>query len=97
VGVYLWFSFTKCFRPIKKHLSSTLVPGYTTYIRWKGGGKVDIEAVKTKVIADLKQAIATRDEEVAHHIADSALCELLEALGYGDVVKLFDEVDKWYA
>jgi hypothetical protein len=32
-----------------------------------------------------------------HVSADKCLCDLLIALGYGDVVDLYHEVDKWYA
>ena len=42
--------------------------------------------------------IATmQDEEVAHFKADGLLCHVLTQLGYGDGVKTFDEMGKWYA
>ena len=34
--------------------------------------------------------------EERHVRADAALCETLEALGYGEAVKIFDDMDKWY-
>lgn len=37
------------------------------------------------------------DQEVRHVMADSALCHALEELGYGEAVKIFDDMDKWYA
>lgn len=37
------------------------------------------------------------DPETAHCEADSILCELLRALGHGELVDKFDEVRKWYA
>lgn len=37
------------------------------------------------------------DEEVAHLLADSCLCDLLTALGYTEVVEAFDNIDKWYS
>lgn len=37
------------------------------------------------------------DQEVRHVMADSALCHALEELGYGEAVKIFDDMYKWYA
>lgn len=37
------------------------------------------------------------DTETAHINADHALCELLESLGYGDVVSEYRKISKWYA
>ncbi len=37
------------------------------------------------------------DEEVAHILADSLLCEVLLALGYKESVKTFLSMTKWYA
>lgn len=39
----------------------------------------------------------THDKEADHSNADDILCELLKSLGYEDVVKAWDAVDKWYA
>lgn len=37
------------------------------------------------------------DPEAAHPLADEVLCDLLESLGYGDVVAAWRKIDKWYA
>lgn len=37
------------------------------------------------------------DEEGRHSWADDLMCELLTSLGYGEGVKVFEEMDKWYA
>ena len=37
------------------------------------------------------------DQEVRHIMADSALCHALEDLGYSEAIKIFDDMDKWYA
>ena len=37
------------------------------------------------------------DTELDHINADSLLMELLEGLGFKDIVKEYDEIDKWYA
>lgn len=43
-------------------------------------------------------AISSRgDPEVAHSIADELMCELLKDLGYSDGVRIFRDMDKWYA
>ena len=37
------------------------------------------------------------DEEAAHRLADDILCDLLESLGYTELVEVFYSIDKWYA
>ena len=37
------------------------------------------------------------DVEMAHMEADDLLCELLIELGYGEGVKVFDNMHKWYS
>ena len=50
----------------------------------------------SKIIEEL-HACQHDDVEVAHCDADSILCDLLERLGYGNVVEAWHEVPKWYA
>ena len=45
----------------------------------------------------LRQAQENDDTEAAHGEADDALCELLTALGYAEVVAAWEKVDRWYA
>jgi len=45
----------------------------------------------------LRQAQGEPDCEMAHEDADLALCEMLTALGYDEVVAAWKRVDKWYA
>jgi hypothetical protein len=37
------------------------------------------------------------DYEGAHSIADDILCEVLDTLGYAEIVNEWDKVGKWYA
>jgi hypothetical protein len=37
------------------------------------------------------------DPEATHSVADTVLCDLLESLGYSDVVEKWKTVEKWYA
>lgn len=37
------------------------------------------------------------DEETLHVNADRLLCDMLRILGYGDVVDLYDKINKYYA
>ncbi len=48
-------------------------------------------------ISRLKAHQESGDTESAHIRADEILCELLVALGYGDVVDEFQKISKWYA
>lgn len=45
----------------------------------------------------MKEISAISCPEEAHIAADSAICDLLESLGYGKAVEVFDKMDKWYA
>ena len=36
-------------------------------------------------------------KETAHIAMDEVMCDLLRELGYGDGVKLFEEMPKWYS
>jgi hypothetical protein len=38
-----------------------------------------------------------RDPEADHQRADKILCDLLQSLGYRDVVAEWENVQKWYA
>lgn len=37
------------------------------------------------------------DEEVRHICMDDFMCEILNNLGYGEVVNIFEDTSKWYA
>ncbi len=46
---------------------------------------------------DLRDLQKESDVEVAHLKADQILCELLEGLGFQEIVDLYVEIGKWYA
>lgn len=50
-----------------------------------------------RAIEELEALAEMSDTEAAHIMADDVLCELLTALGYGDVVEAYANVGKWYA
>ncbi|EGO4532899.1 hypothetical protein ITZ04_000791 [Escherichia coli] len=52
---------------------------------------------REEAIEKLKELQTWRDSEVAHEDADTVICELLESLGFADVVDEYAKVDKWYA
>ena len=52
---------------------------------------------REEAIAKLRKCAEDEDVEVAHDDADRVLCELLESLGYADVVEAWHKVPKWYA
>jgi len=37
------------------------------------------------------------DPENAHAEADALMCEVLKELGYGEGIKIFDGMEKWYS
>lgn len=50
-----------------------------------------------KYLAQMKELENDDDTEQAHFIADGILCNLLEELGYVELVKAFYALYKWYA
>ena len=44
-----------------------------------------------------KYEIELDDKEDAHILADKVLCDLLESLGYVEIVEEFNSIHKWYA
>ena len=76
---------------------------------WNNGGIPDGKIIihgdddsflEPGVFADRMREAARRnkdDEEIAHVQMDGLMCELLEKLGYGEAVKIFDDAPKWYA
>ena len=47
----------------------------------------------TTLLRNLKDG----DIEGLHAAADDILCEVLNILGYSDIVQAYDDVPKWYA
>lgn len=56
-----------------------------------------LEAASQQALVKLRDAAANPDKEAGHQQADRALCDLLNELGYYEVVKAFREMEKWYA
>lgn len=52
---------------------------------------------RERAIAKLKMAQQDMDQDGAHRDADEVLCEMLTALGYGDVVAEYYAVEKWFS
>jgi pantoate kinase len=53
--------------------------------------------IKEEAIAKLVECQKNDDTEIAHSDADDVLCELLNELGYGDVVAEYQKVFRWFA
>lgn len=50
-----------------------------------------------RALTALKEAQKESSKEYAHMLADGALCDLLESLGYADVVAEYHKIEKWFA
>ena len=48
-------------------------------------------------VSELNELSTSKDTEMAHARADEILCEFLNDLGYSDVVKAYETIDKWFA
>lgn len=57
----------------------------------------DAKTIREDVIRRLKEEHNSRDTEASHYAADEILCDLLNSLGYHDVVEDYKAIDKWYA
>lgn len=55
------------------------------------------KALSDEMVKRLQEEVNNDDTECAHINADDILCELLEKLGYTDVVEKYNEVSKWFA
>lgn len=55
------------------------------------------KALSDEMVSRLQEEANNDDTECAHINADDILCELLEKLGYKDVVEKYNEVSKWYS
>jgi len=55
------------------------------------------KALALAAIDKLRPLVDSGDWEEAHSDADRVLCDLLNALGFGDVVTQWEAVPKWYA
>ena len=60
---------------------------------------IDKGAVMTReeAIKILEREQGNPDVEQAHSIADNVLIDLLDSLGYDDVIDVYEKVGKWYA
>lgn len=58
-----------------------------------------LKAYEKTAIQDLQYIKKTYgvDPESAHARADTVLCRLLRAIGYGPVVDEYEKIEKWYA
>ena len=60
--------------------------------------ETNVRPMSPAEFANEMQAIAKiGDQEIRHGDADDLICRLLTELGYAEGVKLFDEMEKWYA
>ena len=55
------------------------------------------EEMKQSFIDRLKSVQDSRDCELAHFVGDDVLCEVLNALGYQDIVEEWGQIPKRYA
>lgn len=46
---------------------------------------------------EMEEIAKEEDQEERHVMADTALCNALKELGYGEAVAIFDDMYKWYA
>lgn len=56
-----------------------------------------LEKATRKAVKKLRKIQENIDSEKAHVDADNVLRELLQELGFEEVVVEFDKIEKWYA
>ena len=52
-----------------------------------------LDAYKRKMM----DALDDGDEEIGHIECDGVLCDLLNELGFGEIVEIYERQEKWYA
>lgn len=55
------------------------------------------KGLSARAIAALRNCQDSRDIEKAHSVADEILAGLLTSLGFEEVVKEYDKIEKWCA
>jgi len=55
------------------------------------------DAIRRNAIERLKILQRVNEPDYCHKDADNTLCDLLQAIGYSDVVKEYKAIEKWYA
>ena len=61
--------------------------------------KIEAEERTPKELKELMEKIDREEHDIErkHSWADYVLCQTLKALGYGEAVDIFDNMNKWYA
>lgn len=69
---------------------------YTYNKKWVDG--LSAQAInELDNINELDKLSRNGDTEAAHWLADKVLCNLLNELGFEDVVNAWEKIDRWYA
>lgn len=62
------------------------------------GKRMDKEVMDPRdFYTEMVRIAFTEGPEMGHIRADELMCEILTQLGYGDGIKLFEEMEKWYS
>lgn len=62
------------------------------------GKRMDKEVITPRdFYTEMVRIAFTENQEMGHILADELMCSILTQLGYGDGVKLFEEMEKWYS
>lgn len=55
------------------------------------------EDLKEKYVIKMQEAINNNDEETGHMNCDDILCDLLNELGFNEIIDIYNMQDKWFA
>lgn len=53
--------------------------------------------ILSRSVGAMLQEVENPDVEGAHANADDILCDTLRELGFGELVDVYEKVEKWYA
>ena len=56
-----------------------------------------IKRYKAKMLEEKEREIKSDDYEISHSNGDTLLCELLDELGFSEVVEAYNDLNKWFA
>jgi len=65
----------------------------------EGSAKEEVKMAinREEIIESLHLLNTAGNAEVGHEDADEILCNVLIELGYSDIVRAYEEVEKWYS
>ncbi len=100
LGWVVWWSTPKGFAESirnERRFNEVLNDSFKKMKEFDDKKKEFAEKAKVDLHLEVKFSKGDVDLEQPHRNADKILCDLLHKLGHGDVVDIYDDIEKWYS